>query len=105
MKFCEKCGSFMETASSGYRCPRCGDRVETDDVVIVRFGDQRAEGVYVVEKTGEDAHRVNRRCPSCGHHEAFRQVSMTSGEHAGVKQERAMEHYRCAKCFNSWTVS
>jgi hypothetical protein len=30
-------------------------------------------------------------------------ISFISGEHAGVRQERSMERFTCAKCGHSWT--
>jgi len=105
MKFCDRCGSYMEIAAGGYSCPRCGYVIQADEIEVRKTFDSQVEVVYVVDKLDDDSLRVNRTCPRCGHHEAFRHVSMTSGEHAGIKQERIVEHYKCTKCFHSWTRS
>lgn len=105
MRFCDKCGSYMETTAGGFSCPRCGNEVEADEIEVRRTRDSPPEGVYVVDKSEYDSLRVNQICPRCGHHEAFYRISMISGEHAGVKQERAVEHYKCTRCLHSWTRS
>ena len=105
MKFCDMCGSYMEMADEGYSCPRCGYTIQADEIEVKIMRDSQAEAIHVIDKRGDDLLRVNRTCPSCGHHEAYRHVSMTSGEHAGVKQERIVERYKCTKCSNSWTKS
>lgn len=101
MKFCDECGSFMEKTSRGYACPRCGHVVRSN-IVEVRTAEEPAEAVYVVDRSEADAIVVNQTCPECGHHEAYRFVSVTSGEHAGVKQDRTLEHYRCTGCGHTW---
>jgi DNA-directed RNA polymerase subunit M len=105
MKFCDACGSYMEMTARGYSCPRCGNEVRADEIEVRRMKDSPPEGVYVVNKSEDDSPRLNQTCPRCGYHEAFHHISMISGEHAGVKQERTVERYRCARCFYSWTQS
>ncbi|KON30934.1 hypothetical protein AC482_02520 [miscellaneous Crenarchaeota group-15 archaeon DG-45] len=105
MKFCDTCGSFMRITPRGYACPRCGKEVQAEEIEIRRERDSPPKRVYVVKNSSYDSLMVNRTCPRCGHHEAFYRASVISGEHAGVKQERTIEHYRCAKCSHSWTLS
>ena len=64
-----------------------------------------AEPVYVIEKNITNALKVNQKCPSCNNYKAFKKVSTTQGEHAGVKHERSVEHYICTKCSYKWTKS
>ncbi len=105
MKFCDRCGSYMEMTAEGYLCPRCGNVIQADEIEVKRAKEPQAEAVYVVKGAEEDSLRVNRTCPLCGHHEAFRYISASSGEHAGVKQERTVNRYKCAKCLHTWIES
>ena len=49
MRFCDRCGSYMEMTAAGYICPRCGDTIRTDEIEVRRIKDSRPEGVYVGE--------------------------------------------------------
>lgn len=103
MKFCEMCGSFMVRTASGLSCPKCGEEVALDVIEVKRKGRQVAEPVYVVDDLGDEALIVTQRCPRCGNNEAYRKVHITQGEHAGVKQDRAIERYTCTRCHHTWT--
>jgi transposase-like protein len=46
--------------------------------------------------------KVNETCPKCGNPEAFRNVSVVAGEHAGIRQERSVERLKCTRCQYSW---
>ena len=94
----------MTASADGYVCLRCGNRLMIDVIEYRITRESRAEPVYTV-KVDSDAVRVNQTCPRCGHHEAYRRVSTSTGEHAGVKVDRSVEHYRCVKCGNTWVVS
>ena len=102
MKFCDLCGAFLQASSEGLRCPKCGHVVEADVIEVKRNGRGSAEPVYVMDNSGEMNDPVNQTCPECGHTEAYRTVLTTQGEHAGVKQDRAVERYRCAECGHTW---
>jgi DNA-directed RNA polymerase subunit M/transcription elongation factor TFIIS len=103
MKFCEICRAFLPASSEGLICPKCGHVVETDVIEIRRNGKGAAEPVIVMDSPERDASPVNQTCPSCGHAEAYRTVLTTQGEHAGVKQDRSVERFRCAECGHTWT--
>ncbi len=103
--FCDVCGSYMRRTVKGLLCPRCGREVHQDVIEVRRSERPTAEPVYVVENTGEGSLRVMQRCPNCGHNEAYRKVITTMGEHAGVKQDRAVERFTCAKCHHTWIKS
>ena len=75
---------------------------ETDVIEIKRNGKEAVKLVYVVDNTERDASPVNQTCPSCGHAEAYRTVLTTQGEHAGVKQDRSVERFKCAECSHTW---
>jgi DNA-directed RNA polymerase subunit M/transcription elongation factor TFIIS len=62
-------------------------------------------GIYFVGKRDEELAKTSRACPECGHGEAFFWVSNVGGEHAGVRRERVIEHFRCAACANTWSES
>jgi len=103
MKFCDKCGAFLQASSEGFRCQKCGHVAKTDIIEVKRNGKGSAEPVYVMEKSEIEDEPVNQMCPSCGHSEAYRTVLTTQGEHAGVKQDRAVERFRCAECGYTWS--
>ena len=102
MRFCDRCGAFLQASSEGLRCPKCGHVAEADFIEVRRNGKGAVEPVYVVDKTENDAVPVNQTCPSCGNAEAYRTVLTTQGEHAGVKQDRSVERFRCAECGHTW---
>ena len=101
-KFCERCGAFLQVTGEGLTCPRCGFVSKTEVIEVRRNDRSTAEPVYVVEGPGEDDPTVSQTCPRCGYTEAYRMVLTTQGEHAGVKQDRAVERYRCAGCGHTW---
>ncbi|MCW4050927.1 MAG: hypothetical protein NWE89_14455 [Candidatus Bathyarchaeota archaeon] len=104
VEFCDRCGSFMKASTKGYECPRCG-WIKIADVIEVKTGPEtEAEPVYVMSGT-EGATVVQRNCPSCGHTEAYRNITVALGEHAGVSNDRSVEKYRCTKCGHSWVVN
>ena len=100
--FCNRCGTFLKRTSKGMTCPRCGYVDEAREIEVKRAQQPVESSVYVI-KEAVDAPVVNQICPSCGHNEAYRAVESAQGEHAGVKQDRALERYTCTKCHHSWT--
>ena len=106
MRFCDKCGSRMEITAEGFSCPRCGNAVRTEVRAIgVKRFNHRRDLVYVVDDLAIERERVDRTCPRCGNDEALRWVSSVLGEHAGVKQERTVEHLKCTRCGHVWGES
>lgn len=103
MRFCEKCGSYMRETSIGLKCSRCGDVINTPivEVKYMKRGQQTA--IDVVLNSDENYRRVNKTCPQCGNPEAFTKMSFSSGEHSGIRQERAVERLTCTRCNHSWT--
>lgn len=103
MKFCEECGSYMHRVPGGFSCPKCGNEAH-DQVIQVRRIDRRdSSPVDVVDNSEAEYVKVRETCPQCGNSEAFRTVSVVSGEHAGIRQERSIERLKCTKCQHSWS--
>jgi DNA-directed RNA polymerase subunit M/transcription elongation factor TFIIS len=105
MKFCEKCNSYMRETRDGFRCTRCGYVIETSILEIKNMDRQKTSPIEVIESSDGEAVKINMACPKCGNLEAFHSTSFSSGEHAGVRQERSIERFKCAKCAYSWNVS
>jgi DNA-directed RNA polymerase subunit M/transcription elongation factor TFIIS len=104
VEFCDRCGSFMKQSLSGYDCPRCG-WIKREAVIEVKTGpENEAEPVYVMSGV-ESAIIVERTCPECGHREAYRNVNVSLGEHAGVNTDRSVERFKCVKCGHTWVVN
>lgn len=101
MKFCEKCGSYMNSTKEGYVCSKCGQQIRTEiiDVVKIKAADNPT-AVLDVSELG--FMKVSETCPRCGNNEAFHSVGLISGEHAGVRQERTVERFACTECGHSW---
>lgn len=108
MTFCDKCGSYMKETAKGLLCPRCGrllpSKTKTKPTPEITEN-KRNSSIYVVDENKEQLAKIAQSCPKCGYKEAFHWVSNISGEHAGVRRERTVEHFRCAKCSHSWTRS
>ena len=102
MKFCDKCGGYMTMTKEGYVCSKCGNTMKTEivDVVKIKSADKPTE---VLDTSKLEYMKVNETCPLCGNKEAFHSLGFISGEHAGVRQERAMERFTCTKCGHSWS--
>jgi DNA-directed RNA polymerase subunit M/transcription elongation factor TFIIS len=103
MEFCQSCGSFMRTTPQGYFCQKCGTEVKADTIEVKREKRPQAEPVYFVDGSKTTNPTVNQSCPRCDSTEAYKMVLATQGEHAGVKQDRAVEKYTCVECGHSWT--
>jgi DNA-directed RNA polymerase subunit M/transcription elongation factor TFIIS len=106
MEFCEKCGSRMNLTKEGLLCPKCHNRVRAKSEAQPekkRRGDG-SDGIYVTGSSAKDSYsKIARTCPQCGNSLVFHWFSDALGEHAGVRQERTVEHFRCTKCTYSWT--
>jgi DNA-directed RNA polymerase subunit M/transcription elongation factor TFIIS len=103
MNFCDYCGSFLKQTAEGLWCPKCGKTVRSKSKVrskSVKKADSTA--VYVIDKPEESSEKVSRVCPNCGNGEALHWFSGVSGEHAGVRRERTVEHFKCTECSHSW---
>jgi DNA-directed RNA polymerase subunit M/transcription elongation factor TFIIS len=107
MEFCSKCGSYMKRERDGFVCPRCGYFVRSK-ARVQSFHRERTRSsgtIDVIASIPENLEKISQTCPTCGNTEAFHWFSAISGEHAGVRRERTVEHFRCSKCSQSWAKS
>jgi DNA-directed RNA polymerase subunit M/transcription elongation factor TFIIS len=103
LKFCAKCGAYMRQTRTGYKCSKCGNEENISAVEVKQIKSGQTATVDVVFPSDENYLKVAKTCPSCGNPEAFSKTSFSSGEHAGVRQERSIERLTCTKCRHSWT--
>jgi DNA-directed RNA polymerase subunit M/transcription elongation factor TFIIS len=104
VEFCDRCGSYMQTGEKGYDCPRCGWIKRADIIEVKTSHEGEAEPVYVMSGL-DNAIKVVRPCPMCGHPDAYRNITVAIGEHAGVKSDRSVERFKCEKCGHTWMVN
>jgi len=106
MKFCDNCGSYLKQTREGYWCPRCHKLVaSTSNEKRAKAEKKSQEAVHIFDKNQEQHAKAYQTCPRCANKEAYHWVSSTSGEHAGVRQERTVEHFKCTKCSHTWNKS
>ena len=103
MKFCEKCGSYMRAEKGGFKCSKCGHTILAESIEVKTIEQQAPSPIAVIGDSETEQAKVQETCPACGNPEAIRSISFVSGEHAGVRQERSMERFKCAKCGHTWT--
>lgn len=105
MEFCEKCGTRMTTTKEGFVCPKCGNikSVKPRAQIMKEKARDDYGSIYVSGESTTSHSKVTRQCSKCGNKEAFHWFSGVAGEHAGIRQERTIEHFRCTRCAYSWT--
>jgi DNA-directed RNA polymerase subunit M/transcription elongation factor TFIIS len=106
MKFCDNCGTYLRETKEGLWCPRCKKVICTKpskEFVSVRKAS--FDAVYVVDGSEEVYEKVSSTCPKCGNGQAIHWFSTVTGEHAGIRRERVVEHFKCTKCSHSWSES
>jgi DNA-directed RNA polymerase subunit M/transcription elongation factor TFIIS len=103
MKFCEKCGSYMLKAPSGFSCPKCGNEAHDHAIQVRRIERGDSSSVAIVDKREDEYVTVPETCPKCRNPEAFRRFFAVAGEHAGIRQERSVERLKCTRCQYSWS--
>ncbi len=95
----------MKKTMDGFECRKCGNVVhvstgiQTENMKKI----ERSSSIYVVDSSEDEYVKVSQVCPKCGNEEAFQWFSGISGEHAGIRRERTVEHFRCTKCSHSWS--
>jgi DNA-directed RNA polymerase subunit M/transcription elongation factor TFIIS len=92
----------MTKTRNGYTCSKCGNKTQTEivEVTQMRPPDKPTD---VLDPSKLEYTKVAETCPKCRNNEAFHSLGFISGEHAGVRQERAMERFTCTKCGHSWS--
>lgn len=105
MRFCDVCSSRMRLSGQQYICSKCGNTSQAtrNDVEVREIKRLESEPIHIINKAETDVPNVSRPCPKCGDQRAFHWFSAISGEHAGVKQERTIEQFRCTICQHTWT--
>jgi len=102
MKFCEACGGYMTRTRDGFVCTKCGKQTKAEVVEITKISPPE-KPTDVLDASKQGYLKATEICPKCGNNEAFHSLGFVSGEHAGVRQERAMERFTCTKCGYSWS--
>jgi DNA-directed RNA polymerase subunit M/transcription elongation factor TFIIS len=106
MDFCSECGSLMRHKAEGLVCPKCGKMIPPKPDDIGRnLKKETGKTLFVVEESKDKYMKIDHLCPVCGNGEAFSWSTTSIGEHAGVRQERTIEHFRCTKCMHTWVES
>lgn len=105
MKFCDKCGSYMKKVKNGFVCRKCGKKVHVSGRLKILKKIKQSNSIYIKDHSEDENVKISRVCPKCGNEEAFRWFSRVSGEHAGIRRERTIEHFRCTRCFHLWTTT
>ncbi|UCC33328.1 MAG: hypothetical protein JSW53_06065 [Candidatus Bathyarchaeota archaeon] len=104
MKFCDECGTFLRERKDGLWCPKCRKTISSKEVLAPRsFKKEDSATIQVIDRSQIDYVKVSQTCPKCDNEIAYRWFSSVSGEHAGVRRERTVEHFRCTKCSHSWS--
>ena len=106
MRFCKDCGSYLRETPEGLWCPKCKRHLPSKPAVRTRSVKKTSSpAIYVVDKLKDNYVKISQSCPKCGNEEAFHWYSTISGEHAGVRRERTIEHFKCTRCSHSWSKS
>lgn len=103
MDFCDKCDSYMIRTKNGFLCRKCGNLVHATAQTKIMGKTEHSGSICIVDSSEEGYVTVSQVCPKCGNGKAFQWFSGISGEHAGVRRERTVKHFRCTKCSHSWS--
>jgi DNA-directed RNA polymerase subunit M/transcription elongation factor TFIIS len=106
MRFCDRCGTHLREKSGELWCPKCKTRVLLKPGAEIRAATKdRPSGIYVVNRSEDSYATVSVNCPACGNEEAYHWYSSIAGEHAGIRRERTIEHFKCTRCAHAWSTS
>jgi DNA-directed RNA polymerase subunit M/transcription elongation factor TFIIS len=94
---------MMNLTLDGYVCPKCGYKIQYNlDVIKIRRPEEEIPEPIYIGGGKEDSLIVQRSCPECSNPEAYQSITVTIGEHSGVKTDRSIIRYKCTKCFHVW---
>mgnify|MGYP003681959096 CR=1 FL=1 len=87
----------MKKTKNGFLCRKCGNMIHTNTGVQSKKAKKIEHSilVYVVDSSKDKYEKVSQECPKCGNREASHWFSVVSGEHAGIRRERTIEHFKC----------
>lgn len=99
MKFCDRCGSYLRKTPEGLWCQKCRKLSPLEAKEKMKNVDREtSDAIYVIERSKDQGSKVKWKCPKCGNEEADHWFSAVAGEHAGIRRERTIEHFRCTRC-------
>ncbi|MCK4634216.1 hypothetical protein KAT42_05220, partial [Candidatus Bathyarchaeota archaeon] len=102
----DRCGSYLRETAEGLWCQKCRKIILSKRNAETRTGKKRdSSAVIVIERPKDHYSTISLKCPKCKNEEAYHWFSNVSGEHAGIRRERTIEHFKCTKCSYSWSRS
>ena len=103
MQFCPLCNSYMKPTKDGLLCRKCDHLIQITIAPKLNNKSTNTKIVFIESDFNNLNSKERVLCPNCGNDEAFYSVHGVSGEHAGVKTERIIKHFKCVKCSNLWS--
>jgi len=85
----------MKQTKNDFVCRKCGNFVNASGQTKIMKNTEQPSSIYIVDRSEDELVKVSQVCSHCGNEEAFRWISRVSGEHAGIRRERTVEHVRC----------
>jgi len=59
MKFCEKCGSYMQEKKDGFMCRRCGNLVQANAINgTMAARKKRSSSIYIIDSLEDESVKV-----------------------------------------------
>ena len=104
MEFCDKCGSFMKETRTGFECQKCGKMIQANAKTRLKGRKivEHSKSIHVIDHSQDETIEVSQMCLHCGNEKAWHWFTRVSGEHAGIRTERTIEHFKCTKCSFTW---
>ena len=100
MEFCPKCGSVIVIGDKKSACAKCGYRPKGPVKIQAFERLAKAKGIVVINEEKLNTYpKVQIKCPSCKHNEAYFWTLQTRSS-----DESETKFYRCTKCEHTWRV-